>query len=104
VFPTFNLRLPEVTRTLLLYRFYRLDAARDRAKQLGYFGACYPWQSSSTGKEETQEVHYNPMNKTWGPDYSSNQLHVNIAIFFNSTQPTISSHSPSLRAVSGLRD
>jgi hypothetical protein len=34
VFPVFNLRLPEVTRTLLLYRFYRLDAARDRAKQV----------------------------------------------------------------------
>jgi trehalose/maltose hydrolase-like predicted phosphorylase len=34
VFPSYNLRLPEVTRTLLLYRFYRLDAARDRAKQV----------------------------------------------------------------------
>lgn len=36
-----------------------------------------------TGREESQVVHFNPVNKTWGPDNSSLQRHVNIAIAFN---------------------
>ena len=51
---------------------------------MGYFGACFPWQSGSNGREETQQYHFNPVNKTWGLDYSSHQFHVNVAIFYNS--------------------
>ncbi|KAL6052345.1 Trehalose 6-phosphate phosphorylase [Balamuthia mandrillaris] len=81
--PFYNLGHPEISRELLLYRYHRLDAARDHAKNLGYFGACYPWQSGSSGREESQQLHYNPLSHTWGPDYSSLQLHINIAVFFN---------------------
>jgi len=83
IIPFFNIRMPEVTRSLLLYRAFRLDAARDRAKQLGYCGACYPWQSGSNGREETQMIHYNPLNNTWNPDNSQLQYHINIAIMYN---------------------
>lgn len=81
--PVYTARVPDITRSLLLYRFHRLDAARDIAKGLGVFGACFPWQSGATGKEETPKWHFNPLSKTWGPDCSSLQLHVNIAVFYN---------------------
>jgi trehalose/maltose hydrolase-like predicted phosphorylase len=83
IFPFYNLRIPEVTRSLLLYRYRRLGAARRLARQAGYAGAMYPWQSGSNGREETQEIHLNPRSGTWGPDYSRNQRHVNAAIAYN---------------------
>ena len=83
VYPFLNFRLPEVTQELLMYRFRRLGEARALAREAGYQGAMYPWQSGSDGKEETQEVHLNPLSGTWDPDLSHNQRHVNAAIFYN---------------------
>ena len=83
VFPFLNFRLPEITRALLMYRFRRLGEARAAARDAGYRGAMYPWQSGSDGKEETQVVHLNPLSGEWEPDLSHNQRHVNAAIFYN---------------------
>ncbi|HTU04562.1 MAG TPA: glycosyl hydrolase family 65 protein, partial [Trebonia sp.] len=82
-FPFFNARLPEVTRGLLLYRYRRIGEARAAAREAGFRGAMFPWQSGSEGVEETQRVHLNPMSGRWEPDLSHNQRHVNAAIFFN---------------------
>lgn len=82
-YPFYNLRAPEITRALLMYRYRRLNAAKDYARQHGYKGAMYPWQSASTGEEVTQIIHLNPMSNQWGPDYSSLQRHVSIAIAYN---------------------
>lgn len=79
----YTLRVPEVTRSLLLYRFRRLDAARREAREAGYQGAMYPWQSASDGSEETQIVHLNPNSGRWLDDHSHLQRHVNIAIVYN---------------------
>ena len=76
-------RIPEVARTLLLYRYYRLDAARRAAREEGYDGAMYPWQSGSDGAEETQKLHLNPNSGRWLEDNSHRQRHVNIAIVYN---------------------
>jgi trehalose/maltose hydrolase-like predicted phosphorylase len=83
VYPFLNFRLPEITRALLMYRFRRLGEARAAARDAGYRGAMYPWQSGSDGKEETQVVHLNPLSGQWEPDLSHNQRHVNAAIFYN---------------------
>lgn len=83
VYPFLNLRLPEITRSLLLYRYRRLGEARAAAAAAGYRGAMFPWQSGSDGQEETQFVHLNPLSGRWEPDLSRNQRHVNAAIFFN---------------------
>ncbi|HSN55979.1 MAG TPA: hypothetical protein VLT32_15000, partial [Candidatus Sulfomarinibacteraceae bacterium] len=83
VFPLLNLRLPEITRSLLMYRYRRLDEARANAARAGYRGAMYPWQSGSDGREESQEIHLNPRSKRWIPDNSHLQRHVNSAIAFN---------------------
>ena len=83
IFPVLNLRLPVITRSLLLYRYRRLDQARFAAKGEGHPGAMYPWQSGSNGREETQQVHLNPNSGRWLPDHSHLQRHSNIAIAWN---------------------
>jgi trehalose/maltose hydrolase-like predicted phosphorylase len=82
-FPFFNIRLPEVARGLLMYRYRRIGEARAAAREAGLLGAMFPWQSGSEGSEETQRVHLNPLSGHWEPDLSRNQRHVNAAIFFN---------------------
>ncbi len=83
VFPYLNLRMPVLTRSLLMYRYRRLDEARERARAAGHAGAIYPWQSGSDGREESQEMHLNPQTGTWKPDNSQLQRHINIAVAYN---------------------
>ncbi|MBJ7600587.1 MAG: trehalose 6-phosphate phosphorylase [Candidatus Nephthysia bennettiae] len=83
IYPFLNFRLPQVTRELLMYRWRRLGQARAMAREAGFRGAMYPWQSGSDGNEETQVVHLNPRSGVWEPDLSQNQRHVNAAIFYN---------------------
>ncbi len=81
--PFFDSNFPEISKALLLYRYNRLDAARGYARENGYTGAMYPWQTADDGTEETQEVHYNPESKKWDEDLSRRQRHVSIAVFVN---------------------
>jgi trehalose/maltose hydrolase-like predicted phosphorylase len=83
IFPFLNASLPELTRELLMYRYRRLDEARHAAKEAGYRGAMFPWQSGSSGREESQQVHLNPRSGRWIPDNSYQQRHVNAAIAYN---------------------
>jgi alpha,alpha-trehalase len=83
IFPFLNLRIPDITRALLLYRYRRLPEARWAARQVGYEGAMYPWQSGSDGREESQKLHLNPRSGRWIPDNSQLQCHINIAIAYN---------------------
>ena len=83
IFPLLNLRLPEITRTLLQYRYRRLGEARAAAREAGFRGALFPWQSGSNGREESQEVHLNPRSGRWNPDRSRLQRHVNAAVAYN---------------------
>lgn len=83
IYPFLNLRFPEITRSLLMYRYYRLDEARYAATQKGYKGAMFPWQSGSNGREESQIIHLNPESGNWIPDNTHLQRHVNSAIAFN---------------------
>jgi trehalose/maltose hydrolase-like predicted phosphorylase len=82
-FPFLNFRLPDVSRGLLMYRYRRIGEARAAAREAGFRGALFPWQSGSEGIEETQLVHLNPLSGRWEPDLSRNQRHVNASIFFN---------------------
>jgi beta-phosphoglucomutase family hydrolase len=83
ILPFFNLRFPDISKALLMYRYRRLDGARRYARENGYRGAMYPWQTADGGEEETQMVHFNPTDGTWGPDLSRRQRHVSIAVFYN---------------------
>lgn len=83
VFPFLNLRLPELTRLLLMYRYRRLPEARLAAREAGYRGAMFPWQSGSNGREESQVVHLNPKSGRWIPDNTYLQRHINAAVAYN---------------------
>ncbi len=83
IFPYLNLRLPELNRSLLRYRFRRLPEARRLAREAGHEGACYPWQSGSDGRETSQTLHLNPQSGRWNPDNSHLQRHINFAVAYN---------------------
>ena len=83
VYPALTLRRPEFTRGLLMYRYRRLNEARANASAEGCPGAMYPWQSGSTGREETPSELWNPRSQMWMPDNSHNQRHVSLAVAYS---------------------
>ncbi len=83
IFPFFNYRMPEITRSLLMYRYRRLGEARAGARSAGYNGAMFPWQSGSNGEEVTQSKNLNLRSGRWIPDNSYLQRHVGSAIAYN---------------------
>jgi len=83
IFPFYNLHFPDAARSFLMYRYRRLDAAREHAREAGFEGALYPWQTADDGREETQIIHYNPVSDRWDEDLSRLQRHCSIAVFYN---------------------
>ncbi len=59
--PVFIYTAPHIARNLLNYRYQRLPAAREKARNNGFQGAQFPWESADTGEEVTP---------TWVPHYS----------------------------------
>ncbi|HVX79547.1 MAG TPA: beta-phosphoglucomutase family hydrolase [Bradyrhizobium sp.] len=83
IFPLLNLHLPILARALLLYRYRRLDEARWAARQAGFPGAMYPWQSGSDGREETDVMYFNPRSGNWIKDDTHLQRHIGAAVAYN---------------------
>ncbi|CAN5429459.1 beta-phosphoglucomutase family hydrolase [soil metagenome] len=86
VLPLYVMRTAPVARSLLDYRWRRLDAARQGAKDDGHRGAMFPWQSGSDGREDTPRRLFNPRSQRWLPDNSSRQRHVGLAVAYNAWQ------------------
>ncbi|MBB1285394.1 glycoside hydrolase family 65 protein [Flavisolibacter sp. BT320] len=53
MYPALLVMKPELARSMMEYRFQRLDAARRNAFSKGFKGAMFPWESADTGVEET---------------------------------------------------
>ena len=53
MFPAVLQLHPEIAKSMVEYRFERLEAAKRNAFGKGYKGAMYPWESAGTGVEET---------------------------------------------------
>lgn len=83
VLPVLNLRQPELVRSLLNYRYRRLPQARHAAHGAGRGGAMFPWQSGSSGREESQQLHLNPRSGRWNPDPSARAHHAGLAVAYN---------------------
>jgi beta-phosphoglucomutase family hydrolase len=83
ILPWYCKTFPEAAKAMLMYRYRRLEKAREYANIHGFEGAMFPWQSGSDGREETQVVHLNPVSGKWGDDYSSLQRHVSLAVAYN---------------------
>lgn len=83
ILPLYDINLPEVAKSMLMYRYRRLGKSMEYAKEYGYSGAMFAWQSGSDGREETQVIHLNPLNGQWDVDHSSLQRHVSLAVAFD---------------------
>ncbi|NVO12293.1 MAG: glycoside hydrolase family 65 protein [Bacteroidales bacterium] len=53
MFPVYLVLHPEIAKSIIEYRFERLEAAKRNAFSHGFKGAMYPWESAGTGVEET---------------------------------------------------
>lgn len=53
MYPSLLVLQPGMAKSMIEYRFKRLEAAKRNAFSKGYKGAMYPWESAETGVEET---------------------------------------------------
>ncbi len=53
MYPALLVLHPELAKSMIEYRYQRLDAAKRNAFSKGYKGAMYPWESADSGVEET---------------------------------------------------
>src|SRR5688572_174985 len=53
MYPAMLVLHPEIAKSMVEYRFQRLEAAKRNAFSKGFKGAMYPWESAETGVEET---------------------------------------------------
>lgn len=65
--PFFIYTMPEVAKSLLLYRYNTLEGARENARSNGYKGAQFPWESADDGREVTPK---------WGLGYNGRPIRI----------------------------
>ena len=53
MYPAVLVLHPEMAKSMVEYRFQRLDAAKRNAFSKGYKGVMFPWESAASGVEET---------------------------------------------------
>lgn len=53
MYPPLLILQPELARSMVDYRYNRLQKARQKAADYGYDGAMFPWESDDTGEEAT---------------------------------------------------
>jgi trehalose/maltose hydrolase-like predicted phosphorylase len=53
MFPALLVLHPELAKSMIEYRYERLDAAKRNAFSKGFKGAMFPWESAASGVEET---------------------------------------------------
>ena len=61
--PFFIYTQPETARALLLYRYHTLDGARRNARDGGFRGARYAWESADTGLYRKTKVRVSTLNE-----------------------------------------
>ncbi|MBA9064749.1 trehalose/maltose hydrolase-like predicted phosphorylase [Methylobacterium fujisawaense] len=80
--PFYALTWPEAARTLLMYRFRTLDAARAKAAQMGCRGALYAWESADSGSEVTPAQTVGPDRKILDVLCGSQEQHISADVAY----------------------
>lgn len=82
--PFFCLQRPEVARNLVKYRILTLEGAKKKAKEYGYQGAFFAWESQEDGREACSK--YNVTDwKTGKPIrtyFNEKQIHISADIVY----------------------
>jgi len=68
VAPFFTYTRPEIARNLLMYRYHTLPGARRKARDNGYEGAMFAWESADSGDETTPRWGDGGLNRIWCGD------------------------------------
>ena len=77
--PFFIYTQPATARALLLYRYHTLDGARQNARQTGFRGARYAWESADTGVDTTPKWTWDGVHRIW---MGEEELHVTAAVAY----------------------
>ena len=82
--PFFTHAFPQIARNLLLYRYHTLDGARRKAREYGFRGAFYAWESQDTGVDactlfSVTDVFTNRPLRTY---FRDKQIHISADISF----------------------
>ena len=77
--PFFIYTQPGTARALLLYRYHTLDGARRNARDGGFRGARYAWESADTGVETTPKWTVDGAHRIW---MGEEEIHVTSAIAY----------------------
>lgn len=82
--PFFTHVFPSIARNLLLYRYHTLNGARRKAKEYGYRGAFYAWESQDTGDDactlfNVTDVFTNRPMRTY---FRDKQVHISADIVY----------------------
>jgi kojibiose phosphorylase len=77
--PFYIFTQPETAKALLLYRYYTLEGALENAKQNGFKGAQYAWESADTGAETTPKWTADGVNRIWTGE---EEIHVTACVAF----------------------
>ena len=77
--PFFIYTQPATARALLLYRYHTLDGARRNARDGGFRGARYAWESADTGVEATPKWTVDGAHRIW---MGEEEIHVTSAVAY----------------------
>ena len=77
--PFFIYAQPATARSLLRYRHHTLPGARDVARNSGFRGARFPWESADTGQEECPVYTEDGAHRFWTRD---EEIHVSADVAY----------------------
>ena len=80
--PFYILTWPEAARTLLMYRFHTLGAARAKAAEMGWRGALYAWESADTGADVTPPQAIAPDRQVIDVHCGDHELHISADVAY----------------------
>lgn len=86
MFPFYLHTHPRTARALLGYRYRTLEAARVRARDMGYQGALFPWESTDSGEDATPDWAVTPTGEVL-PIWSGRlEHHISAAVAYATWQ------------------
>jgi nigerose phosphorylase len=82
--PFFTHVFPELARNLLMYRYHTLEGARRKAREYGFRGAFYAWESQDTGDDactlfNVTDVFTNRPMRTY---FRDKQIHISADVVY----------------------
>lgn len=91
VLPFFIFTKPEIAKNLLMYRYRRLQQAREGAQAQGFKGALWPWESASSGRDETPQTWVNfdgtiiPVHNTKREHHIAGDVIYGLSLYYRAT-------------------